>query len=108
MHCGDVALKFSVCPKWCLVRAILNRAYQGVDVDVVEMFIEKLEGFMTGFRSTAIPRTLLARFPDAANGNSVGFDMAFVFFNAVEWTFDGALWPVAVKLSRCESLSSCR
>src|SRR5450432_2575898 len=83
MHGSYVALKFSICSKWGLVSAIFDGAYQRVDVDVVEMLVEKPGGFMQCLRRTTVPSTSFARFPSIANIMGVQFDMTLLLFNSI-------------------------
>ena len=76
-----------------LIFAATPRTYEGIDMDVVEVGIKLLEGFVTSIRRAIMPSTFLVRLPGAAGGASVDFCVTFVFFNS-HW-YLGAVGPVA-------------
>jgi hypothetical protein len=80
MNCSDMALEIGLSSKRLPVTAIISCAYKGVDVDIVKMVFEKLDGPMSSLRSTTVPCTLLRRLPRAADVMSVLFYMEFGFF----------------------------
>jgi hypothetical protein len=78
-----------------LILAAIPCTYEGTDMDVVEMGIKLLEGFVTSIRRAIMPRTFLVRLPGAAGGASVDFGVTFVLFNS-HW-YLGAVGPVAAQ-----------
>lgn len=86
-------VKFSL--EGFLILTAIPRTYEGTDVDIVEMGIKLLEGFVTSIRRAIMPSTFLVRLPGAAGGASVDFGVTFVLFDS-HW-YLGAVRPVAAQ-----------
>jgi hypothetical protein len=98
MSCGNVPLEIVICPERSFVFAMLHRAYERINMNVVEMCLEEVSASVRCFRAAFMPSTFPTRGPVVAHFSGVMLNMGFVLLNAVECTKRKALRPIASKI----------
>ena len=99
---GNVTLEIVICPKRSFVLAIIYCTDKRVDMDIVDMCIEKVSALVGRLRPAFVPGTSSIGTPIAANLLGVKLDVDFMFLDTVEFTKGRALRPIAPKVSHRE------